>query len=339
MNDSSVTPLPSPATIHSQFPLTASLSRLIATFRHQSTHILQRKDPRIALLVGPCSIHNPIEALEYARRLKELQKEVAPHFFLILRTFLEKPRTLFGWKGLLYDPHLDGSHAMEEGIKISRKLLLDLAELGVPTATELLDPLAAPYFCDLLTWGVIGARTATSQPHRQLASSLPFPIGFKNTIYGELEPSIFGVSSSRKSHSALGINLEGRIAAIQTRGNPWTHLILRGSHHGPNADPASIRKALDLLKLHHLEPTLGIDCSHGNSGKDLQVQSKVFEETFQLAKKEFPEIRMMMLESYLTRGHQKLSSHQNLAPGLSITDPCLSWEETVKLLLQPSVAQ
>lgn len=328
------TPLLPPRALYEKYPLTQKAQEKISSFRKTAIEIFQGKNPKIALLVGPCSIHNIEEVIQYAKKLKELQKEVDSQFFLILRAFLEKPRSGFGWKGFLYDPNLDGSSDIQKGVELSRKLLLDLLDLEVPVASELLDPIASFYYSDLLTWAVIGARTAASQPHRQLASTLSFPVGFKNTIHGELEPAIHGISVARRAQSMIGINKDGFISSIQSVGNPFTHLILRGSHLGQNCDLASIEKALRLLNQHHLEPILGIDCSHGNSGKDLLQQKRIFQNSLLLKKSKIDSIRILMLESYLEKGSQPLQEKNALLPGISITDPCLSWHETSQLVLE-----
>lgn len=328
--------LPSPAQIKNEYPLIAR--DFVAEARLQAQQILQRTDRRLAVIVGPCSIHDPEAALEYARRLKKLAPEIDKTFFPIMRLFIEKPRTLVGWKGILYDPHLDGSNDIVTGIRKSRELFIQIAEIGVPCATELLEPIATPYFDDLITWGLIGARTSASQPHRQMASGLPFPVGFKNDCRGELDVAIAGILASRASHSHLGINSKGHIAALTTRGNPLTHLVLRGSDERPNYDPASIAKALAELREHRLEPRLIIDCSHGNCGKDHRRQEIAYESVLEQAL-ENEAIAGIMLESHLFAGKQPLSDDRSLLNyGVSITDPCLGWEETEALLRSRSIS-
>ena len=324
--------LSSPAEIERQFPLTPKIAAFVGKSREKGAKILRKEDPRLALLLGPCSIHDEGEALEYGEKVKQLQDKVDQRFLLIMRVFVEKPRTRLGWKGLLYDPYLDGSNDLEEGVRRSRKLLLDLNELGVPCSTEFLEPLAAPYLADLITWGLIGARTSASQPHRQLASGLPFPIGFKNGIHGELDTPISGILAARMPHAHFSIDREGKIAAVQTTGNPLAHLVLRGSNLGPNCDAPSIDTALRLLREHHLVEKLMVDCSHGNSGKDFHRQRWAFETVL---KQHNPSIRGLMLESNLLAGHQPLTEElSQLHYGVSITDPCLSWKETEELVLQ-----
>jgi len=300
--------------------------------RKTAQNILRRQDLRRAVLVGPCSIHDPTSALEYASKLKKLSIELEPSLFLIMRVFLEKPRSRFGWTGILYDPALDGSHQIEEGLRVSRTLLCELAKMEIPCATELLDPLAAYYFDDLIMWGLIGARTSASQPHRQLASRLDFPVGFKNDLQGHLEPAISSVLVSRQSHVHFGIDPSGYVCALKTQGNPWTHIVLRGSEQKPNFHPMDVETAFSSLKKHHLEPRLLIDCSHGNSGKDPQKQKKALFSVVEQAKTN-PGIVGFMLESYLASGKQLLTKKPSiLSYGVSVTDPCLSWEETEELL-------
>ena len=317
----------SPEDVRRRLPLGGTAAHTVSGARSIATRILKGEDPRQALLVGPCSIHNPEEALEYALKLRALQAELC-HFFLIMRVFVEKPRTRLGWKGLLYDPYLDGSNDLQEGILRSRRLLLDINALGIPCASELLDPLAAPYLSDLITWGLIGARTSASQPHRQLASGCPFPVGFKNSVHGELETAISGIVSAKIPHAHLSIDEQGRIAAAQTTGNPLAHLVLRGSSQGPNCDAASVEQARQMLAEHHVEERLVVDCAHGNSGKDPDRQRSVL---FDAMRHEG--VCGLMLESQLAHGKQTLAEESDeLRYGVSITDACLGWEETAELV-------
>ncbi len=330
------TPLPSPAQIKQEYPL--PVSDFISASRWTAQQILKRTDPRLALIVGPCSIHDPESALEYARRLNQLKPEIEKTFFPIMRVFLEKPRTRLGWKGMIYDPHLDGSNDIAAGLRKSRELIIKIAELGIPCATELLEPNVIPYFDDLIVWGLIGARTSASQPHRQMASALVFPIGFKNDCHGEFDAAISGVLTSRIPHSHIGIDAAGHVAALRTSGNPFTHLVLRGSDAHPNYDPHSVEKALRALHEHRLEPRLVIDCSHGNSGKDHRRQRIAFESIIHQAA-ETKAIAGLMLESHLFSGKQPLGEDPSLLNyGISITDPCLGWEETETLLRSMSMS-
>ena len=316
----------SPDQLKQEFPTHG----FVAAARKTAAAILKRTDPRLACIVGPCSIHDSAAALDYAKRLKELAPLLEPSLLIIMRVFCEKPRTRCGWKGMLYDPLLDGSSDIAEGIFRTRKLLFDLSELGIPCAAEFLDPLAAPYYEDLITWGFIGARTSASQPHRQMASGLDLPIGFKNTIFGEMDPAINGILAAREPHSYLGINKEGKAAALRSQGNPLAHLVLRGSEEGPNFDEQSVKKVLARLERHSLNTGLLIDCSHGNSGKDPQRQKIALASTLQQSRQGVREIAGFMIESHLHGGRQS----QNHLYGVSITDACIGWEETEELLLQ-----
>jgi 3-deoxy-7-phosphoheptulonate synthase len=326
-------PLPSPRQLTERLPLAPTTARAIEAWRMTAASILRQEDPRLALILGPCSIHDPAGAFEYGEKLQKLQKEVEDSFFLIMRVFLEKPRTRVGWKGLLYDPHLDGSNDLQEGLLRSRKMLLELNAMGVPCATEFLEPLVSPYLEDLVTWGVIGARTTASQPHRQLASGLPFPVGFKNGIHGELDIAFSALLSARLPHSRFSIDSQGRIASAPTAGNPLVHLTLRGSDEGPNCDPASVTAALSKLKAHHLPEWVAIDCAHGNSGKDPAQQKWAFEIAMRQVQEGQRSIRALFLESYLKQGRQAFPEDPALLEyGLSITDACLGWEETAELV-------
>ena len=319
-----------PSELIEKFPI----SPLIENIRISSQEIVERKDPRLALLVGPCSIHDPASALEFAGRLKQLTPKVEKTLFPILRLFIEKPRTRLGWKGFLYDPDLDGSNDIEKGLISSRKLLTEIGSMGIGCSVEFLDPLVSFYIQDTVAWGVIGARTASSQPHRQMVSALPCPVGFKNDIHGRLEDAIDGIIASRHPHSHLGINPNGQIAALQSEGNPWTHLILRGSKTKTNYDLTSIAKAQSLLKKNGLHPRLMIDCSHGNSRKKAKNQILSFRSAIEQVAEGNRDIIGLMLESHLFGGKQHLSDHpSSLCYGISITDSCLSWEETEELLL------
>lgn len=326
-----------PAELETLYPLPSCTSNFISRSRQTASEIITGKDPRIALLVGPCSIHDPAQALAYAEKIRRLQSYVESQFFLIMRVFLEKPRTRLGWKGLLYDPYLNGSNDLQEGLIQARKLLVQIAEMDVPSATEFLEPLTAVYYSDLITWGLIGARTSASPPHRQLASGLPFPIGFKNGIHGELDVALSGIVTARTPHTHFALDPSGRISSVQTTGNPLAHLVLRGSELKPNCDRESIHQALAILRNYHLEERLLIDCAHGNSGKDLKRQKEVFANIIEELGSANRSIRGLMLESHLFSGKQPLSDEPDtLLYGVSITDPCLGWDETEELILTAS---
>ncbi len=325
--------LPSPDQIKNEWPNRSSNE--IARWRETASQILNRSDRRLAAIVGPCSIHDSRSALEYASRLKQLSSELEDSFFPIMRVFIEKPRTRLGWKGILYDPHLDGSNDLVAGLRQSRELILRIAEIGVPCAIELLEPNAAAYFDDLIVWGIVGARTAASQPHRQMASSLSFPVGFKNECNGEIDTAVSAIIASQMPHSYIGINREGKAAALQSRGNDSTHLVLRGSDKESNFDTSSIQKAVETLKREGLSPRVMIDCSHGNSGKDPSKQPVALESVITQAKTN-EAIVGFMLESHLNGGNQPLK--KELIYGVSITDSCLGWNETEALLRSMSIS-
>jgi len=329
-----MTSLPSPAALKRELPLSSTQKSFIAESRKNAAAILRHQDSRLACIIGPCSIHDPVSALEYAKKLKNLSFEVESSLFLVMRLFCEKARSSMGWKGLIYDPDLDGSCDLAKGLRVARGLFLLLADLQLPAAAELLDPLVVPYFDDLITWGFIGARTCASQPHRQLASSLSFPIGFKNSIYGEINAAIHGIESGRCPHTYFGIDKKGSIAALHSHGNPLTHLVLRGAESGPNFDAKSIESACLALKRHTLESRLLVDCSHGNSSKDHGRQALVFQNVLRQIDAGSRAIAGVMIESHLMAGNQRHPEHPaSLHYGLSITDSCIGWEETQELLL------
>jgi len=306
----------------------------VTAARFIAKKILERKDSRLAVLVGPCSIHDPQAALEFALRLKKISVKIEKNFFPVMRLFIEKPRSRIGWKGMVYDPYLDQSNDMEAGLHFSRKLLTEIGNLEIACSMEFLDPLISFYFHDTISWGFIGARTPASQPHRQMASMFDFPLGFKNDIRGNLEIAIDAILSAQTPHSHIGIDPYGRVAALSTKGNPWTHLVLRGAEEKSNYDPFSLQLAAQLLKKHSLEPRLLIDCSHGNSGKDAEKQKQSFTSVIEQVIDGNQTIAGLMLESHIFKGKQSLEAPpSSLLYGVSITDSCLSWEETESLLL------
>lgn len=327
-------PLPSPAQLKSEMPISAVQQRFIDASRKTAKRVLHGHDERLACIIGPCSIHEPSSALEYAKRLKLLSQEIQASFFPVMRVFCEKPRTRCGWKGMIYDPDLNDSCDLAKGLRQVRALLLSLVELEVPAATEFLDPLIAPYFEDLITWGFIGARTSASQPHRQLVSSFSFPVGFKNSIYGEIGAALNGIYNAREPHVYFGLSMDGTIASLRSKGNPWAHLVLRGSEKNSNFDPLSIGLAAEELTAMGLEKRLLIDCSHGNSGKNHRLQPSVFQNILAQIEAGSKCIAGVMIESHLFEGSQPHHEDpQKLSYGLSITDSCLGWEETRELFV------
>lgn len=323
--------VPSPKAMQSSLPTPEATLSSIAKHRQEITDLVKGKDSRLAVVVGPCSLHDKNSAIEYALRLTELQKQVEETCLLVMRAHIEKPRTCLGWKGMLHDPLLNGKENLVEGLFICRELLVDLANTGIPLASEFLDPLASCYFSDLISWGFIGARTSTSQTHRQLASSLPMPIGCKNGIDGNIESVIQGAIAARHPHNFLHIDAEGRIGVIKSSGNRASHIVLRGSDLKTNYDHESILFATKLCEDLELDSRILIDCSHGNSQKNLNNQIHVFSSVFTQYKEGNHHILGVMLESHLKEGNQLFSP--SICPSTSLTDPCLGWSTTEELLL------
>lgn len=325
--------LPSPHEVKTLLEVPDETAAFIKNARQTAKDIIEGKDQRIALIIGPCSIHDRMSAIEYAKRIKELSQRVESTCFIVMRVYVEKPRTSTGWKGLLYDPHLDGSNDIKTGLLWARELLLALANIQVPCATEFVDPLAALYFEDLITWGFIGARTSASQPHRLFASSLNMPVGFKNSIDGNLDSAIFGVLSARETHAMMQIDLHGKLGAIQTKGNFSSHIVLRGGHESTNYDSSSIQFALEKLNDNQLPERLLIDCSHGNCQKKTEKQQEVFLAVLDQIEKGNNKIMGLMLESHLESGSQLLTDDLSMLKyAVSITDPCIDWKTTEALI-------
>ncbi len=325
--------LPTPSSLLKKFQLTDSDSLFISNSRETAKQIVSGKSSKLALIVGPCSIHNIKSALLYAQKLQKLSLYVKETLFLLMRVYVEKPRTTTGWKGLLYDPFLNGTDDLSQGLSIVRELFLELAKLRLPTATEFVNPLSSIFFKDLVTWGFIGARTTTSQVHRELASSLPFPIGFKNTLEGNLSYPINSMIAAKTSHTFLTINEHGTLSQSSSNGNPYCHLVLRGSDIETNFDKESIQYAKDLQKKSGIYHPIMVDCAHGNSGKNHHRQKHAFHTiTDQYIESETP-IQGIMLESFLDEGNQPFELGCSLSPTTSITDPCLNWEDTEQLIL------
>lgn len=324
--------LPTPAQLRDRFALTCDLAQRIAGQRQAIRAILNGEDDRLLVITGPCSLHDADSALEYAERLAQLSTRVSDRMLLVMRAYVEKPRTTVGWKGMLYDPHLDGSGDMAEGLALSRRLMLAMVELGLPVATELLQPMAAGYLDDLLGWAAIGARTSESQVHREVVSGLDLPVGFKNGTDGSLGIACDAMGSALHPHQHFGVDEQGRLAVIQTLGNPDTHLVLRGGHAGPNYSPEHIAAARAELAKRGYAPRMIVDCSHANSGKDPLRQPAVLEAVVAQRLAGETSLRGVMLESHLSAGAQPLSSE--LAYGVSITDGCLGWAATESALMR-----
>jgi len=325
--------LPSPHLLKQQMPLSTALAHQVDHHRQAVRAILEGRDPRLLVIVGPCSIHDPRSALEYADRLAALNAAVSDQLLLVMRAYVEKPRTTVGWKGLTYDPHLDGSDDMHAGIALSRGLMLGMLERGLPIATELLQPMAAGYFDDLLSWAAIGARTTESQIHREMVSGLALPVGFKNGTDGGVAIASDAMRSAAHAHRHFGMDTQGYPAIIETLGNPDTHLVLRGGHQGPNYDRTSVAAARQGLIKAGLAPRIMVDCSHANSGKDPLRQPAVFDDVLRQRLDGDRSIVGMMLEGHLFDGCQALGKGA-LEYGVSITDGCLGWDATQELLRQ-----
>ncbi len=329
----SITRLASPRFIKEKLPTSEKNFQRVLHFRNTIGRILRQEEERLLVVVGPCSIHDPLGAIDYAQRLASLARELEDRLFIVMRVYFEKPRTAIGWKGLMNDPYLNDSGKIEEGIIIARRLLLEIADLGLPAGTEFLDPIIPQYIADLISWSAIGARTIESQTHREMASGLSMPVGFKNSTDGHIQAAINAMCSSRIPHSFLGIDQEGMTSIIMTEGNDQSHLVLRGGRDGANYFPQQIAQTLEQLKKAQAPLALMIDCSHANSGKNPLEQKNVLNNVIEQRRSGRKEIIGVMLESYLERGHQLLlEDPSSLRYGVSITDPCLDWESTASLL-------
>lgn len=322
--------LPSSLQLKQQLPLSNTLTQQVAAHRDAVRAILNGEDSRLLVIVGPCSIHDPQSALEYAAHLARLATEVSDEMLLVMRAYVEKPRTTVGWKGLAYDPELDGSDDMAGGLALSRELMREMLRLGLPVATELLQPMAAGYFEDLLSWVAIGARTTESQIHREMASGLSMPVGFKNGTDGGVGVASDAMRSAAHPHRHFGVDSQGHPAIIQTPGNPDTHLVLRGGHSGPNYDRTSLAQVNSDLSRLKIPTRIMVDCSHANSAKDPLRQPAVFNDVLEQRLQGDRSLIGMMIESHLFEGCQPLGA--SLRYGVSVTDGCLGWSATEQLL-------
>ncbi|HTS90287.1 MAG TPA: 3-deoxy-7-phosphoheptulonate synthase [Gemmatimonadales bacterium] len=332
-------PLLPPRTMLAQLPLTRRAATTVLEGREVIRRVLAGEDRRLLVIVGPCSIHDPRAALEYAGRLSRLHTELAETLYLVMRVYFEKPRTTVGWKGLINDPHLDGTRDMMLGLRTARGLLLEISELGLPAATELLGPVVPQYIADLVAWTAIGARTAESQTHREMASGLSMPVGFKNTTDGNLQVALDAMQAAGTPHTFLGMDDDGRGAIVHTTGNPDRHLVLRGGGGRTNYDADSVAQAANLCGARGLPSRLMVDCSHGNSGKEYARQPVVFRAVLDQLARGSAHIMGAMLESHLNAGNQRLvHGNDGLAYGVSITDGCLDWGTTERLLREADQA-
>ena len=333
VNGERMTEIPSPEEVQERIPLTDSAAETVLAGRNALRAILDRKAPRLVGVVGPCSIHDPDAPLDYARRLKRLAGEVRDTLVLVMRVYFEKPRTVVGWKGFVNDPFMDDSFRIDEGIARARSLLMQIAELGLPTGSEALDPICPQYLAELISWYAIGARTTESQTHREMASGLSAPVGFKNGTDGGLEVAINAIKSAALPHGFLGVNTAGRTSVIRSKGNPHGHLVLRGGGGRPNYDTVSVRLAEQGLAKAKLAPNIVVDCSHANSMKDPALQPLVFNDCAHQILEGNRSIVGMMLESNLEAGSQAIPEDRSqLRYGVSVTDPCIDWHSTEELL-------
>ena len=328
-----------PAAIKAELPMTERANATVVEGRETVRRILHQDDPRLLVVVGPCSIHDLPGALEYAGRLSQLTRELADRLSVVMRVYFEKPRTTVGWKGLINDPHLDGSYDIETGLRTARRLLLQITELGLPAATEFLDPIVPQYLADLVSWTAIGARTTESQTHREMASGLSMPVGFKNGTDGSLQIAIDAMTSARSPHSFLGIDPEGVTSIVRTSGNPDGHVVLRGGRKQGNYDAESIAAAQAALTRAGLPPVVLVDCSHANSGKQYARQEEVCRSVVAQRAAGNRGLIGVMVESYLNEGSQPFPRNPaELRYGVSITDACVNWETTERMLRQAAQA-
>ena len=332
-NVSSFTSMPTPVALHAALPLSEGAYATVMRGRETLRNILDRKDKRLFVVVGPCSIHDPEAGLDYARRLKALQDEVSETMVLVMRVYFEKPRTTTGWKGYINDPFMDDSFRVDVGMERARRFLLDVCELGLPTATEALDPISPQYLGDLIAWTAIGARTTESQTHREMSSGLSTPVGFKNGTDGDVGIAVNAVLSSASPHAFLGINGEGKVAVVRTSGNAHGHVVLRGGGGRPNYDSVSVAIAEQALKKANLPANLVVDCSHANSYKKPELQPLVMSDVIQQIRHGNGSLVGVMIESNIVSGSQAIPGDlSQLKYGCSVTDGCIGWEETEAML-------
>jgi len=331
LNIIKATSLISPNELKEKLPMSVESNRTVVTSRETIKAILSGTDRRLLMVVGPCSIYDPKAALDYAQRIATLQKEL-PNLFLVMRGYFEKPRTTIGWKGFINDPFLNGKGDITQGLHLGRELLLQITGMGVPIATEVLDPIVPQFIADLVSWASIGARTTESQTHREMASGLSMPVGFKNSTEGNLDVAINAMQAAQHPHSFLGINPDGHIAVINTRGNSYGHIILRGGKT-PNYDANTIDSASEKMLAAGFKPSMMVDCSHGNSNKQHQKQEEVALAVVDLIKSGYTQVNGLMIESNLNEGSQKIPTDlSTLKYGVSITDACIGWDTTERVL-------
>ena len=333
----SIEPLIAPRALKEQLPVDEAIVATVVEARETIRKILRGADRRMLCIVGPCSIHDPECALDFAQRLRKLKDAVAGQLYVVMRVYFEKPRTTVGWKGLINDPHMDDSCDIPQGLRIARTLLIDINRMGLAAGTETLDPITPQYIADLISWSAIGARTTESQTHREMASGLSMPVGFKNSTEGNLQVAINAIQSARRAHAFLGITQDGVNGIVRTTGNPDTHIVLRGGKK-PNFDAASIAESVQMLSAAGLEPRVMVDCSHAQTNKDYRKQPEVFGALIEQIRAGSDAILGAMLESNLEAGNQSLTDRAALKYGVSITDPCIDWATTERCLIDAASA-
>ncbi len=326
-----------PRELKADIRLTGHQEQVVSGARSEIEAVVHGVDSRLLMIVGPCSIHDPDSARVYAEKLARLREEVSNEILVVMRVYFEKPRTRLGWRGLILDPHLDGSYDIHTGIRLARELLRDITDMGLPAGSEVLDPIVPQYLSDYLSWASIGARTTESQTHREMASGLSMPVGFKNGTDGSLDVAVNAMASSSQAHSFIGIDQEGRTCVLRTAGNPACHLILRGGRMGPNYHEEDVEEAGAVLRAAGLTESVVVDCSHGNSRKDHNRQRIVLRSLLRQRHDGSTLVRGCMLESNLNPGSQPLTA--DLKPGVSITDACIGWDETVELVRAAASAE
>ena len=333
LNVAAFDPMPTPRELHERLPITPKAARTVVAGRKALNAILDREDPRLFVVVGPCSIHDPVAGLDYARRLKALADEVADTLLIVMRVYFEKPRTTVGWKGYINDPFMDDSFRVDIGMEKARDFLLKVNEIGLPTGTEALDPTSPQYLGDLIAWNAIGARTTESQTHREMSSGLSTPVGFKNGTSGDLSVAVNAILSAARPHSFLGVDMDGRVAIVRTTGNRYGHMVLRGGDGKPNYDTVSIAMAEEALQKAGLPANLVVDCSHANSYKKPEMQPLVLADVVNQIRAGNTSIVGVMIESNLAAGNQPIPANlAELKYGCSVTDGCVDWPTTEKML-------
>ena len=339
VNVRQLTPLISPDDLDRELPISPAAAATVLKGREAIRAILNGEDSRMIMIVGPCSIHDEASSIEYAERLAKVAQELEDRLVVVMRVYFEKPRTTIGWKGMLNDPRLDGTFDIEEGLRTARRLLLKVSELGLPTATEFLDPIVPQYLGGLISWVAIGARTTESQTHREMSSGLSMPVGFKNGTSGDIDIAVAAMISSKNPHAFLGIDGSGKVCVVHTTGNPGGHVVLRGGSDGPNYDDASVRDAQARLTKAGVSPRLIVDCSHANSAKNHNNQPIAFRDVIKQREAGNTDIVGLMLESHLNPGSQSLGKDPSaLQYGVSITDACIGWDDTATLLREAAGA-